>query len=136
MLQRVYVLRCLGCEDPILLPHQSPIEKFGGLPRLATDILPLRYWCQHCGRVSSFQAEDSRLEGVEVQGQSPYTERLWGIEFECVLEGSERHFSIYAKNLRVSMTDDEVKQAIAASGACGDSPQSVKILRTYGFQAR
>ena len=92
--QRVYVLRCPGCQDPIVLRRQSPLRTASGLPHLATDIWPLRYWCNYCERVSVFQAEDSHLEGVEVLDQSPYTGRLWSIDFECVLEGSERHFSV------------------------------------------
>jgi predicted hydrolase (HD superfamily) len=83
--------------------------------------------------MSSFQVEDCHLEGVEVLAQSPYTEILWGLEFECAREGSEEHFSIYTKNLKVETPDAEVLDAIMASGVC-DVPESAKFVRAYRFR--
>ena len=83
--------------------------------------------------MTAFQAEDSRLEGVEMLGQSPYTETLWCLDFVCVLEGSERHFSIYTKRWSTGITDDEMRGAIAASGACDGALEPPKISGLHQF---
>lgn len=129
-IQRAYVLRCPECPDSIVLRRQNPLEIIPGLPHRPMDIWPLRYWCENCDHVSSYQVEDFHLEGVETLAQNPYTETLWAIEFVCVLEGFERRFSIYAKRMPAS---GEIERIMFSSGACDDSERPAKFVKAYQF---
>jgi hypothetical protein len=131
--KRVYLVRCPGCQDPIVLPHQSRLEISGGLPRRAKDIWPLNFWCEGCALLSVHQELDARLEGVEVQARSPYTEILWEIEFECGREGYKKRFFLYTKHLAKPLEHGGAMRVIAFSGLSKNLDE-VKILSTIYYE--
>lgn len=53
----VFVIPCENCDDPTLLPRQSPLGKFEGPYGQPMDVWPATLLCQKCGQVFSYLAE-------------------------------------------------------------------------------
>ena len=84
--------------------------------------------------MSAHQAEDARLEAVEVLAQSPYAETLWRIDFVCDPENSEKRLSIYTKHLATRLEEKAAERVIELSGLCPVFSTLPKVMGIFRFQ--
>jgi hypothetical protein len=97
MTQFTYFIPCFHCQEPIVLPHESPLGIYGIPTYKRLDIWPVSFICGACERVSELRADDkihqAFYEANDPRLQGPI---LWRVNFSCRIDGAEKHFSIYA----------------------------------------
>ena len=116
MIQRVYLVRCPNCPDPIVLPRQSRLGRFEGQQRRPTGVWPITYLCTQCGRWSVLSADMFHPQAVEGQVQGPPRESLYRYEFSSDHERSVRLHYIYRKGLLRASADELVNSLLRPSG--------------------
>jgi hypothetical protein len=136
LMQRLYLLYCpnFDCRDQIFLPRRSQLGIFEHPHNQPTDIWPIKYRCHRCGQWSDFQAEEIRLEGVEVQVQNLQKDVLWRYNFSSGQGNSERRYWLYMKAAPSWTAEQIVERLLIPSGMWEESHGKPEFLRIGQLQ--
>jgi hypothetical protein len=132
---------CCPCGEQIVLPPQSPLERFFADQVLnpAPQMWPLRFVCQNCGIESCHAAGDIHRYDAETRIPNRYHGSLWRIQILCDHRRCGRRFSIYTAKPK-NATREEVfyvlenaKEAVT----CGESDHvfDTRMVLDYGLLA-
>jgi len=128
----VCVVPCLYCDGRAILPRQSRLGKFQGLPNPTTASWPAMFLCRKCertylGLAGTIRPSDEQLPGP----MSGHVPALWQIEFECERENCGEPHVLYSRWLEGDTAGRVEALAVSASSQvpCRDG-HSVQIAST------
>lgn len=119
MTEQYFVLRCKGCQDPVVLPRRSPLGRYGVMHYEPNGMWPLQYLCKSCGLLSELKAEGITREDWGLD-QHPGSENLWCFSFSWGRGNSERHAAIWTKGLSGGAQKDVIGNVLGRTGLCTD----------------
>jgi len=114
LMQRVYVLTCPNCREPISLPRQSLLGTFSYPQCQPTGIWPITYQCFECGHQSVHLHAKIYPLGIEVQVQNLSVYKFAYCEFEQENDG--RKTRIFSRIDSSSSPEEFFGKLIKSSG--------------------
>jgi len=136
---RHYILRCPGCQERIVLPHQGHLGTYGHQQYLPKGKRPITYLCQSCGLVSELSVEASSPEDVRVPIHSLRSDKswcldLWLFEFSCGHGNSQTKHTIYSAGLKDGRQSDIIGNILGPTGFCHHADASLISAMSLRFE--